>query len=190
MGKNLFLILFTGLIFSGCWDWQRRPGYEPYKKVWGYKPVFSTDSTLLRVQSEAPRTMKHPGKIYVKDNLVFQNDIGYGIHIIDNSVPSQAHPVGFIRIWGSSEISIKGNYLYTNSYDALVVADVTDWQQVREIKRVPHAFRQSFQAGQQGIVFIPLPEHGVYYDCMSLYSPGKIQTGWVRDSILNHCYFK
>jgi hypothetical protein len=190
MRKDLILFLITAITISGCWDWQRRPERLTRQKVWGYKPVFSTDTTLLRVQSEPPRAMKYPGKIYIKDNLIFQNDIGYGIHIIDNTIPSQAHNIGFIRIWGSSEISIKGNYLYTNSYNALVVVDVTNWQQVREIKRVPNAFRQGSEAGPYAMMSVPLPERGVYYDCMAMYIPGGIQTGWTKDSINRNCYYQ
>lgn len=188
MKKSTLLVLCVPFLFTSCWDWGRKPVENYGKKVWGYKPVFSTDTSLLRVQSESPRAIKNPGKIYVKGDLIFQNDIGYGIHIIDNSVPAQAHSIGFVRVWGCSEISVKGNYLYTNSYDALVVADVTNWQQVREVKRVPNAFRQGVQGGLYTMVFIPLPEHKVYYDCLKLYNPGKIQTGWERDSISNYCF--
>jgi len=190
--KKLILLLFcSSILLSSCWDWARRP-HQPEKKVWGYKQVFTTDPDWLKIQSEGSRTMKNPGKIYVKDNLIFQNDIGYGIHVIDNSNPSQAKTIGFIKINGSSEISIKGNYLYTNSYTSLVVADVSDWQNVKEIKRIPNAFQQGQNATTNyGMYFIPPPEHGVYYDCYgSVNSPGKIQTGWVRDSIYNYCFYQ
>ena len=146
---------------------------------------------LLKIQSEVPRVMKNPGKIYVKGNLVFQNDIGYGVHIIDNTIPAQALPVGFIKVNGSSEMSIKGNYMYVNSYNALVVVDVSDWQNVKEIKRVANAFQKGFESDRNVRHFIPPPEHGVYYDCN--YYPGsidKIQSGWVRDSVYDFCFYK
>jgi hypothetical protein len=191
MRKDLILFLITAITISGCWDWQRRPRNESYKKVWGYKPVYSSDSNLLKVQAEQPRVMKNPGKIYVKGNLVFQNDIGYGIHVIDKTNPSQPQPASFIRVWGSSEISIQGNFLYTNSYSSLIVVDISDWQQVRELKRIPNAFTQGSQGGQPGNIFIPLPQRGVYYDCFSVYNTSdRIQTGWEMDSIYNNCLYR
>ncbi len=132
--------------------------------------------------------MKNPGKIYVKDNLVFQSDIGYGVHVIDNSNPSQAGPISFIRVHGNTEMSIRGNYMYANSFDALVVIDVSDWQNAREVKRIAHAFRQGME--RQNFYFIPPPEHGVYYECAGIFSSDRIQTGWVRDSIYYYnCYY-
>jgi hypothetical protein len=134
--------------------------------------------------------MKNPGKIYALGSYLFQNDIGYGIHVIDNSVPAQARPVGFIKVNGSSEISITGNYMYVNSFSTLVVLDVSNWQQVQVVKRIPDAFQQGLSGGGHSYYFIPPPEHKVYFDCsLSGYRPGMLQSGWVRDSVYNNCYY-
>ena len=189
MRQPILLLLCSTIILSSCWDFGRRPPKAPYK-VWGYKPVFSQDPSFLLVANDAPRQMKNPGKIYVKDNYIFQNDLGYGIHVMDNSDPANPQKVGFIRVNGSSEISIKGNYMYVNSYTSLVVLDVSNWQQVTEVKRIPNAFQQGSSAGYAYYYFIPPPEHGVYFECSGMYAPGVIQTGWVRDSIYNsNCYY-
>lgn len=190
--KKLILLLFcSSILLSSCWDWGRRPG-QPEKKVLGYRQVFTTDPNWMKIQSEGTRVMKNPGKIYVKNNLIFQVDVGYGVHVIDNSIPSQAKPVGFIKVNGSSEISIKGNHLYINSYTALVVVDVSDWQNVKEVKRIANAFQQGLSIGSTyGAYFIPPPAHGVYYECFSYGNgPGMIQSGWVQDSIYNYCFYK
>jgi hypothetical protein len=188
--RKIHLLFICGTLFlAGCWGWGRKPA-PAAKKVWGYKPVFSTDTTLLKVQSESPRPMKNPGKIYVRGNLIFQVDIGYGIHVIDNSIPSSARPVGFIRVNGSSELSITGNNMYVNSFNQLVVLDVSDWQHVTVVKRIPDAFQQGLSAGGFQYFYIPPPEHKVYYDCSLLdYQAGKLQSGWVRDSVFNYCYY-
>jgi hypothetical protein len=191
MRKINVLIFCSTLLLAGCWGWGRRPAQPSYKKVWGYKPVFTTDTALLRVQSEAPRTMKNPGNIYVKGDLIFQNDIGYGIHVIDNSTPSLARAVGFIKVNGSSELSIKGNNMYVNSFSTLVVLDVSDWQNVRVVKRIPDAFQQGMSAGGFQYYFIPPPVHGVYFDCSMLeYQPGMLQSGWVQDSVYSYCFYQ
>lgn len=180
MQKLLFFLVFTVLLVS-CWDFHRPVPYRTVK-VWGYKAVYSNDSSLLRPQVMGPQPVKFPGKIYVKGNLLFQNDLGYGIHVIDNTNPSQASRIGFIRLSGNSEMSIKGNFLYANSYTDLVVIDISDWQNITEVKRIHHAFTQGYM-----YTFIPLPEHNVYYDCT--YNGNGLQVGWVRDSIYQRCFY-
>ena len=192
MRKSILLLASLSFLLAGCWDFGRRPIEPPimYKKVWGYKAVYTKDTMLLKIQSEAARAMKNPGKIYVKGNLVFQNDIGYGVHVIDNSIPSQAKSIGFIKVNGSSEMSIKGNYMYVNSYNALVVVDVSDWQNVKEVKRVANAFQKGNEGNGIMAHFIPPPEHGIYYDCRIYQrSLDEIQSGWVRDSVYNQCFY-
>jgi hypothetical protein len=136
--------------------------------------------------------MKNPGKIYVRGSLIFQNDIGYGIHVIDNSIPSQARPIGFIKVNGSSELSLKDNTMYVNSFNTLVTLDVSDWQNVRVVKRIANAFEQGLTGGGGNYYYyIPPPEHGVYFDCsMYGYLPGMLQSGWVRDSVYSFCFYK
>ena len=186
MKKITLLFLLSIILLSSCWDFGRKP-YPPAKKVWGYKPVYSTDPALLNVKVEAPRAVTNAGKIYVKDNLIFQNDIGYGIHVIDNSNPAQPKQAGFIRVNGSSEMSIKGNFMYVNSFTSLVVADVSDWKNVKEVKRIPNAFQHGYQQGRVSFI-IPPPEHKVYYECSSYYEG--VHTGWVRDSVYdNNCFY-
>jgi len=183
---RLTAFLLFALVLVSCWDFSRRP--LPNRiKVFGYKPVYSNDPSLLRIYSDLPKDVKFAGKIYVKDNYIFQNDLGYGIHVIDNNNPSQAKRVGFIHIPGNSEISIKGNFLYANSFDDLLVIDITNWRNAVEVKRFQRAFSQGNQA--QPNFYIPLPEHQVYYECLSF--GNGIQTGWIKDSIYNaNCFYQ
>jgi len=179
MQKLLFFLAFSVLLVS-CWDF-RKPIHYRQTKVWGYKPLYTTDSSILRPQVMGPQSVKFPGKIYAKGTLLFQNDLGYGIHVIDNANPAQASRIGFIKLSGNSEMSIKGNFLYANSYTDLVVIDISNWQNITEVKRIHNAFN-----GGNMYIFIPLPEHKVFYDCS--YSGG-LQVGWVRDSVYQNCYY-
>ena len=184
--RKLIVPVSLLLVLSSCWGLLRRPpGNFNQTKVWGYTPVYSNDSTLLRIHSSGPRAVQFPGKIYVKGNLIFQCEHGAGIHIIDKTNPSAPARIGFINVLGASEISIKGNYLYTNSFTDLVVVDVSDWQNVSEVKRFPHAFSQGGSVYRYD--FMPLPEHNVYFDCNI--DPMAIQTGWARDSVYRQCYY-
>ena len=191
--RSLFLILPLSILLSSCWDFtfnRPSPPIDPPIKVLGYKPVFTVDSSILKIAVTTPQPVKNPGKIYVKGNLIFQNDLGSGIHVIDNTVPSAAANIGFIKILGNSEISIKEDILYANSFTDLVVVDISDWQHVKELKRMKGAFSQGAQAGSYPAYnFIPLPERGVYYECFG-YNPTHVLTGWVKDSVFNNnCFY-
>lgn len=183
--KNI--ILFTVLLCSlaSCWDFRRPVDNYPRSKIFGYKPVYSQDSTLLRIVVDSPQQVKNPGKIYAMGNLIYQNEKGYGIHVLDRTDPTQIRNKGFIRIRGNMEMSIKGNFLYVNSYRDLVVLNIADWLHPVEVKRIKDAF---IQGGEQVYnLFLPPPEHQVYYECVNPYQG--IQTGWVKDSIYYGCYY-
>ncbi len=145
-------------------------------KVLGYKPVYSTSAELYLIQNKPARSVTHAGKIYVKGNYIFQNEMGEGIHILDNTTPANTVRTGFISIKGSQEIAIKGNYLYSNNYDDLVVVDITDVNNVKEVNRVKNIFyKNNFQLSP--------PAGSGYFECAD--NKKGIVINWVRDSINN-----
>jgi hypothetical protein len=73
-----------------------------------------------------PQGMVNTGKIYVWGNYVFVNEIEKGIHVIDNRDKTNARNIAFINIPGNVDLAIRGNYLYADSYNDLVVFDVSD----------------------------------------------------------------
>lgn len=177
-----FLSLLMLFSFASCFPKVKpKPGGYYGQKVLGQVPIYSAiaPAKLIRYTPVAEPVVA-PGNIYVKDNLIYQLEIGKGIHVIDNSVPSQAHRVGFLTVNGSSEISIKGNFLYTNSYDDLVVIDLSDPNNVVEVKRVQGAFPE----GRSQYFFIQPPEPG-YFECPQYDS---VVVGWRKDSIMTSCY--
>ena len=180
-------LYLTVLLLTSCWGIYKRPLPDPFdSKVLGYKPVYSNDSSILLPRLMTAQPVQHPGKIYVKGNLIFQNELGNGIHIIDNTDPATAKRIGYIRLLGNTEMSIKGNFLYANSFADLVIIDISDWQTPVQVKRLRNAFNQGITASVYN--FIPLPEHRVHYECPNYYTG--IQTGWVKDSVYNYsCYF-
>ena len=184
MQKQIIAVLVLAVLFSSCWDFRQKPRTGE-RKVLGYKPVYSSDSSAFRVQTMGPQTVKNAGKIYVKDQLIFQSDEGWGVHVINNANPSSPTPIGFIRVFGNTEMSIKGNFMYVNDFSDLVVIDISNWQNVVEVKRI----RNAFHGG--GGFYLPLPEHNVYFECAAYYytNSTKVQTGWVKDSVSNYsCY--
>lgn len=100
---------------------------DRYEKVTFYRPVFKTkDEVRDNIKSSAALPIKNPGKIYVKGNYVFLNDIDKGIHVIDYSNPANPVNKAFVAIPGCRDIAVKDNYMYADCYTDLVTIDIAD----------------------------------------------------------------
>ncbi len=167
------------MLLSGCIKlWNHHPPEYVDSKVWGSKPIYSNDSTLKEVRIDTPHVVKNAGKIYAYQHYLLQCEVGEGFHIIDNTDPKKASRIKFLKLLGANEISIKNNYLYTNSYSDLIVIDLNNIDSPHIVKRVGSAF------AAHG--FLPEPPERGYYECIDL-TKGVV-TGWAKDSIYYGCY--
>ena len=92
-----------------------------------YKPVYKTvDEVRANIKSETGHAVERPGKIFIKGNYIFLNEVDKGVHVIDNSNPSQPKNISFINVPGNMDIAVKGNTLYADLYTDLVAIDITD----------------------------------------------------------------
>jgi hypothetical protein len=92
-----------------------------------YAPVYKkTQQVRDNIKSNAPQPIERPGKIYIKGQYIFLNEIDKGIHIIDNSNPDQPQNFAFIDIPGNMDLAVKGNTLYADLYTDLVAIDISD----------------------------------------------------------------
>ena len=93
------------------------------------------------VKAESKRELVHPGKIYTRGNYLFINEIKEGIHVVDNSDPSNPKFISFINIPGNGDIAVRNNILYADSYSDLVSLDITDPANAKEVGRVQNVFQ-------------------------------------------------
>jgi hypothetical protein len=101
-----------------------------------YEPVYKTKTEVrANIKSNPAKEVNQPGKLYIQGNYIFLNDVDKGIHIIDNSNPSQPRNVAFIDIPGNLDIAVKGNTLYADLYTDLVTLDITNPLQV-QVKKI------------------------------------------------------
>ncbi|MGI8582301.1 MAG: hypothetical protein ACR2KX_08890 [Chitinophagaceae bacterium] len=184
---RIFVCVLLLSLLSSCWKWKIDPpnpvppGPAVIKNVWGNKPIYGIDTTAKKlIFINQPQAVVIPGNIYVKGNYIFQTEVGKGLHVIDNTIPSAAHRIGFITINGCSQISIKGNNLYSNNYDDLIVVDISDANNVREIGRV----RGAFPEGRRNYFYIQPIESG-YFECPRYDS---VVIGWRKDSVKALCF--
>jgi hypothetical protein len=111
------------------------------KKTIIFTPVFKTsDDVRAAIKSDNAVGISHPGKIYVLGNYIFMNEIGRGVHIIDNSNPASPVNKAFIHIPGNEDIAVKGNILYADCFTDLMVIDVSDPSNISLKTYVPNMF--------------------------------------------------
>ncbi len=94
----------------------------------------------------------HPGKIYFKDHYIFVNEYQKGIHVIDNTDPESPQIIKFIEIPGSVDLAIRDNILYADSYVDLVAIDISNLDDIREVKRIQNVFPYMIPECENGIV--------------------------------------
>jgi len=104
-------------------------------------PVYMSFSDFrASFHKSEPAAITRPGKIYLKDNYIFVNEIEKGIHVIDNTNPADPHKVAFYEILGNVDMAVKGNILYADSYIDLVAIDISDVNHPVEKGRLKNIF--------------------------------------------------
>jgi hypothetical protein len=133
-GKLLILLLAASVV--RCSD-----VCTETNKYYYMSPTYLTlDQLRSSVRSEAPQDLVQAGKIYFKDSYLYVNEVGKGIHVIDNHDPSNPVHRSFINIPGNNDLAIYGNTLYADSYVDLVAIDVSNPGQEQEVARYKDMF--------------------------------------------------
>jgi hypothetical protein len=142
MKKNLLLaacITAAAVLFSACskdGGTKNTATYTIYSN-----PVYESKADVLAAINGAANTaIQHAGKLYVKGNFIYLNDVNKGIHIIDNSNPSHPVQIAFLSIPGNLDIAIKNNILYADMFSDLLALDITNPRQVKLTKTLENFF--------------------------------------------------
>ena len=147
-----FLLFIGALVFFGCTDTCETVSSYTY-----YKPVFMSKAELRdAIQFESSQGINQSGKIYFINDHLLINEPNKGIHIIDNANPENPQNLGFINIPGNFDLAAVDGYLYVDSYIDLVVLDISDLTNPKEVKRFNNIFPDynsyGYYASEDGIV--------------------------------------
>ncbi len=105
-----------------------------------YAPVYMSYADMRNgVKTGAAQPLKTPGKIYLKGNYIFVNEIGQGIHVIDNTNPSSPQNIAFITIPGNIDLATNGNTLFADSYIDLLSFNISNINNITLANRVQGA---------------------------------------------------
>lgn len=143
--------------------------------VEGFKPVYISENEAKVIRKLPPQDISAQGKIYIKDHYIFIGDVNLGVHVFDNTDPSNPQKIAFIQIYGNHDISIKDNIMYADNFQDLVAIDISDLNNPLEIKRIPGVYKLLNQHYPEGAPW------GTYFECVD---PQKgFVAGWVRTTL-------
>lgn len=139
--KHLKILLFLplGLLFLGA-------GEENMETV--YVPILLERSVLEKsISIKEARELEKPGKIYVFGDYLYINERYKGVHVINNSDPTNPVNESFIKIPGCIDIAIKGTVLYADHAVDLVAIDISKKGEVKVTKREKEVFPEHYPPG-------------------------------------------
>ncbi len=176
MKKIFSSLIFLSLFFTIACNYESNDDWQ----VEGLAPIYSIDSDWQNTEVLGPQTIQQLGKFYYKDQHIFVNDLNKGIHIVDNSNPENPVFIKFIKVAGSKDISIKNNYLYTDNVTDLLVFDISDFNNITMVNRVPDIYPPSSQN-------FPEFSSNVYFECVD--EAQGLVIGWETQLLTNpQCY--
>jgi hypothetical protein len=170
MKKSHFWLLLVFVSFSCLPETNENVNRVEFDGT-GYKPIYASAEELTKVEFTAAKPLVEPGKIYVSDPYLFINEMGKGIHIINNSDPKNPENLSFISITGNYDMAAKDQWLYADNLSNLLVFDISNPKAPKLVKTVADA--------------IPVndypPYQNIYFECVE--SKKGVVVGWEKVSM-------
>lgn len=118
-----------------------------------FRPVFMLRSEVERsITLGSPQSIKNPGKIYLKNHLIFINEKFRGIHVIDNSDPENPQKRAFIQVDGCIDIAMKDNVMYAdNAVDLIAFKFDESAGSLEVVKRIKGVFPEPLSPDGRGV---------------------------------------
>lgn len=106
------------------------------------------------VEAMPAQSIVKSGKIYVKDQFLFINEVNKGFHVFDYQNPQNPQPLGFIQILGATDLAVRDNNIYINQAVDLVTLTYNPADNSLTVtKRNKNVFPQKVSpSGQYGVI--------------------------------------
>lgn len=153
--------------------------YFGEQEVEGFKPIYISADEAFDIKMQDVQPIEVAGKLYLYNNLLLINEIGKGIHLIDNTNPASPVKLGFVKVPGSHDMVIKGDVIYANNYGDLVALKITPENEIVITERIEEVIQSN--------ALYPL-ERGFYFECPDL-SKGVV-VGWQKTTLKNPQCFR
>ncbi len=141
MRTTLILFIMLGALGMVSCEDEDNGKYAEYVVA---RPITMTKAQFKNsIDIVAPLPVGESGKIYVYADYIFVNDKYRGIHVLDNKDPKAPKKIAFIKIPGNVDISVKGDYLYADSITDLIVMDISDINNIKQVNRLENVLRDN-----------------------------------------------
>src|SRR4051794_40446682 len=137
--STLLVLTLICLLFNNCLKDTTAKRYVYFKPVYKLK-----EEVRANMKTGPAQDIESPGKIYVKGNYIFLNELDKGVHIIDYSNPANPKNVAFIAIPGNEDIAVQGNYLFTDEYADLITFDISNPLDIKLVDTDANAFPERY----------------------------------------------
>lgn len=141
----------------------------------GVRPIYAALDQWDEIINLPPQPIENLGKIYYKDPFIYVNERFRGIHVVDNSDPTNPVPIAFIQIFGCEDIAIRNDILYADNYTDLVAIDISDINNVKEVSRVKDLYSKESKAYPEGF--------SGYFECVE--EDRGFIVGWEEAELMN-----
>lgn len=92
-----------------------------------YRPILMQRADLEKsINVQSPKEIGAAGKIYAYQDLLFINERYRGVHVFNNTDPSNPTAVAFLNIPGNVDISIVDGVIYADNSVDLVALNYSD----------------------------------------------------------------
>ena len=107
--------LFALVLVSSCIGPTDDGFTTHYKAV-----VISREALESSIALQSPQAVTNPGKIYIKDGLLFITEVNKGFHVYNYQNQQNPVPLAFIKVPGVTDVAVRGASLYVNQATDLV----------------------------------------------------------------------
>ena len=196
----LFAAVIMATVFTGCKD----SGYDgtDVVELMENEPVFMSvkEFRSKAIKTKSAQPIKEQGKICFYDGYLYISEPGEGIHIIDNRNPRSPKAVGFVELEGNTDISVRNDRLYADSYVDLLWFDLADPKNPGYVNRLENAFEYALppidneywydyeecfvntNRNENIIVGWTLKKRKKTYDRSYLYTDNSLSTSWMASA--------
>lgn len=111
--RHTYIYILLAFLLQSCWHLAGDDDNGTYESQ--YEPIAVNRSTFENsILVKPPQEIQEAGKIYVKDHLIFINEVNRGFHVLNNLDPKNPKPMAFIEIPLATDLAIRNSTIYAH----------------------------------------------------------------------------
>jgi hypothetical protein len=150
MKKFIVIIFCLPILFAGCTKDNATISLTFKKGTAVYADIEEIRNVEL---VSAPRIIENAGKLFIGENYILIGENGKGIHVLDNTDPSNPVNIMFLQLPFTKEFFVDNDMIYAESQYDFIKIDLSDINNPVMVDRVEYAFAEPIQ-NADGLVLV------------------------------------